>query len=87
LANIVGCTVYQPTQYAYHLRRACNSILISGRRSFQVEKHAVVMENTHKLNISSNIFCWHRNYGIVLKDMSWGTVCGNEFIDSGGVHY
>ena len=40
---------------------------------------------------SSNIFCWHRGHGIVLRDVSWGAINGNEFIDQGvrsrdGVH-
>jgi hypothetical protein len=89
--NILGCAVFQPGRYAYHLHHTSNSVLISGCRSFQVEEHAVVVENTHELNVSSNIFCWHRGHGIVLKDVSWGTVSGNEFIDQGvrsrdGVH-
>jgi len=89
--NIVGCAVFQPGRYAYHLRDTSNSVLISGCRSFQVEEHAVVVENTHELNVSSNIFCWHRGHGIVLRDVSWGAINGNEFIDQGvrsrdGVH-
>jgi hypothetical protein len=81
--NIVGCAVFQPGEYAYHLYNTSNSVLISGCRSFQVEKHAVVVENTHELNVSSNIFWWHRGHGIVLRDVSWGAVNGNEFIDQG----
>jgi hypothetical protein len=81
--NIVGCAVFQPGRYAYHLHHTSNSVLISGCRSFQVEEHAVVVENTHELNVSSNIFCWHRGHGIVLRDVSWGAINGNEFIDQG----
>ena len=81
--NIVGCVVFQPANYAYYLHHTSNSVLISGCRSFQVEKDAVRVESTHELNISSNIFCWHRGNGIVLKDVSWGAINGNEVIDSG----
>jgi hypothetical protein len=81
--NILGCVVFQPAQYAYYLHHTSNSILISGCRSFQVESHAVVVESTHELNITGNIFCWHRGHGLVLSDVSWGTVTGNEFIDQG----
>jgi hypothetical protein len=84
--NIVGCAVYQPNKYAYHVRNTSNSVLISGCRSFQVEQDAVVVEASHEINISSNTFCWHEGHGIVLKDVIWGTVCGNNVIDSGSVN-
>lgn len=81
--NIVGCAVFQPKGYGYYLRDTSNSVVISGCRSFQVEKDAVRVESAHELNISSNIFCWHRGNGLVLRDVSWGAINGNEVIDSG----
>lgn len=81
--NIVGCAVFQPLKYAYYLHHTSNSVLISGCRSFQVEEHAIVAESSHELNVSSNIFCWHRGNGIVMRDVSWGAITGNEFIDQG----
>jgi len=81
--NVIGCQVHQPGGFGYHCRDSSNSVLISGCRSFQVEKDAVRVESSHEINISSNVFCWHRGNGIVLKDVSWGAVNGNEVIDSG----
>ena len=83
VVNIVGCAVYEPGRHAYHLHDESNSVLISGCRSFQAGGHAVLVEHSHELNVSSNIFCWHRGHGIVLRDVSWGAVNGNEFIDQG----
>lgn len=81
--NIVGCQVFQPGGMGYHVHGASNSVLISGCRSFQVEQDAVLVESSHEINISSNIFCWQRGHGIVLTDVSWGAINGNEVIDSG----
>ena len=83
VVNVVGCSVFQPSGHAYFVRKSSNSVLISGSRSFQVEGDAVVVENSHEINLSSNIFCWHRGHGIVLRGANWGTVSGNNVIDSG----
>ena len=81
--NITGCAVFQPGEFAYYLHDMSNNVLISGCHSFQVEKHAVVVESTHEVNISSNCFSWHRGHGIVLKNVSWGAINGNEINDQG----
>lgn len=81
--NILGCAVFQPENHAYHLFNTSNSVLISGCRSFQVGKDAVLVESSNEINISSNVFCWHRGHGIVLKDVNWGTISANEVIDTG----
>lgn len=83
LVNIVGVLVYQASKHSFHLHSKSNSVLISGCRSFQCGGDAVVVENSHELNISSNIICWQRGHGIVLRRVSWGTVSANEVIDSG----
>jgi hypothetical protein len=81
--NIIGCLVFQAKGYGYYLRASSNSVLISGCRTFQIEKHAIVVESTHEANISSNIFCWHRGHGIVFAESAWATVTGNNIIDTG----
>jgi len=81
--NISGCVVYKPLSHAYFLHETCNSILLTGCRSFQVEGHAVYIRDSHEINVSSNVFCWQRDHGIVLEDVNWGVVTGNEVIDSG----
>jgi hypothetical protein len=60
-----------------------NSVLISGCRSFQIGDAAVKAESSHELNVSSNIFCWSEKEGIIIDDVAWATVTGNEFIDNG----
>ncbi len=81
--NFNNCTVYKPRSHAYFFHETCNSILLTGCRSFQVEGHAVYIRKSHEINISSNVFCWQRDHGIVLEDVNWGVITGNEIIDSG----
>jgi hypothetical protein len=81
--NIVGCAVFQAKGYGFYLHTTSNSVLISGCRTFQIEKDAVYVDNTAELNVSSNIFCWHRGHGIVMNNVQWATVTANNFIDSG----
>ena len=81
--NIVGCAVYQTGDTGYHISDVSNSVVISGCRTFQITGSAVVVEDSHEFNLSSNIFCWHTEHGVVVKDSCWGAICGNEVIDSG----
>lgn len=81
--NIVGCAIFQPTNHGFHIHSTSNSVLVSGSRTFQCEQNAVFVDSSHELNLSSNIFCWHRRHGIELKDVSWGAINANEVIDQG----
>jgi hypothetical protein len=81
--NIIGCCAYQTRDIAFHIHTTSNSVLISGCRSFQIGSHAVVVENTHEFNLSSNIFCWHTGHGVLIRDAYWGTIAANEVIDTG----
>jgi hypothetical protein len=84
--NIIGCSVYQSRKHSYYIRDLSNSVLISGCRSFQSAQNAVLIEHSHEVNISSNVFCWHRGNGIELRNVTWGAVNGNEVIDTGVRH-
>jgi hypothetical protein len=81
--NIVACAAYQTHDTAFAIRDVSYSVLISASRTFQIGGNAVVVQNTGEVNLSSNVFCWHTGDGVVLRDVGWGTVCGNEIIDSG----
>ncbi len=81
--NIVACNIYQTNDYGIHLYNASNSVLVSGCRTFQISSHAVVVEDTHELNVTGNIFCWALGDGIVVRNAAWGTICGNNVIDNG----
>jgi hypothetical protein len=81
--NILGCQVYQPARYGFLIAKMSNSVLVSGCRTFQVELDAVCVDTSHEINISSNIFCWHRGHSLVFRDVCWGTASGNNFIDAG----
>ncbi|MFW5879586.1 MAG: right-handed parallel beta-helix repeat-containing protein [bacterium] len=83
VANIIGCSIYQTKDIGIHLHSTSNSVLVSGCRTFQISNHAVLIEDTHELNVSGNIFCWHTGHGIIVRNASWGTISGNEFIDNG----
>ena len=86
VANILGCAVFQPRGHGYYIHDRSNSVIVSGCRSFQCEKNAVLVESSHEINISSNIFCWQRGHGIELSSVTWGAINGNEVIDSGVRH-
>ena len=81
--NIVACMIYQTGEPAFHLHSVSNSVLISGCRTFQITGPAVLVEDSDEFNCSSNVFCWHTEQGILLKNVRWGTITGNEIIDSG----
>ncbi len=86
VANIVGCEVFQSGGPAFHIHTQSNSVLVSGCRSFQIQDDAVRVEESHEVNISSNIFCWHVGHGIVLRGAIWGTITGNNVIDTGSIN-
>ena len=71
---------------AFHLLKHSNSVLITGCRTYQIQNDAVVVENSHEINISSNIFCWTEGNGIVLDQVKWGTISANNVIDSGSIN-
>jgi hypothetical protein len=87
VVNLTSCQAFQTRRSAYHLHTTSNSVLISGCRSFQCETDAVLVESSHEICITGNIFCWQRGHGVVLRDVAWGSVCGNNVIDSGGCQY
>lgn len=82
--NIAGCNVYHAKGNGYYFRQGTNSILLTGSRCFKAEGNGILVENSHELNVTGNIVCWNRGHGIELNHVIWGTVTGNEFIDSGG---
>ncbi len=82
--NISGCNVYHAKGNGYYFRQGANSILLTGSRCFKAEGNAILVENSHELNVTGNIVCWNRGHGIELNHVIWGTVTGNEVIDSGG---
>ena len=83
VVNIIGCSFVHSFPCAINIRNFSCSNLISGCRTFQIKGDAVVVEDSHEINISSNIFCWHEGHGIVLRNVLWGTVSVNNVIDSG----
>lgn len=86
VVNLIGCEIYQTRSYGFHIQNGSNSILLSGSRTYQISSDAVVVENSHEINISSNIFCWHTGHGLVLSGVYWGTITGNNIIDSGSIN-
>jgi parallel beta-helix repeat protein len=81
--NIVACNIFQTNDIGIHIREMSNSILVNGCRTFQISSDAVVVERSHELNVTGNIFCWSTGSGIVVNDAAWGTISGNNVIDNG----
>lgn len=85
--NITSCQTFQTTGPGFHLQKCC-STLISGCRTFQTgtdasPSPAVLTEDTHETNLSSNIFCYQSGSAIVLDGGQWAAVNANNLIDSG----
>ena len=83
LVNIIGCSIYQSTGAGIFIHGISNSALLSGNRTFQIIGKALLIENSSEINVTGNIFCWQTEEGIVVKNAEWGTITGNEIIDSG----
>ncbi len=83
VVNVTGSSVYQTRGHAFHLHHMSNSVLISGCRTFQIGGDAYVSEESNEINVSGNIFCWHEGVAIRLQRVCWGTISGNNFIDTG----
>lgn len=86
VVNITDCQVYQTKGHGFHIHSKSNSVIISGCRTFQVTGNAVNVDESHEINISSNIFCWQTEEGIVLNKVMWGTVAANNIIDNGSIN-
>jgi hypothetical protein len=83
VANFVACQAFQVNRCGFRIEGVSNSVLLSGCRTFKIVGDAVSVEASHEFNATGNIFCWHRGRGIVLRDVSWACISGNEIIDSG----
>lgn len=81
--NLVGCMVHQTRSHGFLLWNHSNSVVLSGCRTFQIEGDAVHVDESHEFNATGNIFCWTRGDNIVLRRVSWATICGNNIIDAG----
>jgi hypothetical protein len=81
--NISDCIVHQTKEPAFHLHSRTTSVLITGCRTFQITGPAVLVERCNEFNCSANIFCWQTEQGILVKGSNWGTITGNEIMDSG----
>lgn len=82
--NFVGCQVHQSGGHGFFLHRQANSTCITGCRVYQGYGNGIMVEDSHELNVSSNIVCWNRGHGIELRRVFWGTISANNFIDNGG---
>lgn len=82
--NLVGCQVYQPGGHGFYFHSESNSTCLTGSRVYQGSQNGILVENSHELNVSSNIICWNQGHGIELRYVVWGTVSANNFIDNGG---
>lgn len=83
VANVTGCSVYQTRGTAFHLYNMSNSVLISGCRTFQIGGDVYVSEESNEIAVTGNIFCWHEGVGVRLRKVCWGTITGNNIIDTG----
>jgi parallel beta-helix repeat protein len=81
--SLVGCLVHQAEGAAYHIHSRSNAVAISGSRSYQTSGDAVVVERSDECSLSGNVFCWQTGHGLVVRDSHWGTLSGNQIVDSG----
>ena len=81
--DIVGCVYYLPKGHGFYFRNSTSN-LISGCRGFMGFKNGIMLENTHEMNISSNIIGWNWGHNLEMFHSTWAIVSANEFIDAGG---
>ncbi|HEU5099101.1 MAG TPA: right-handed parallel beta-helix repeat-containing protein [Roseiflexaceae bacterium] len=81
--SMVACIVHQADGAAYHIHSRSNAVAISGSRSYQTSGDAVVVERSDECSLSGNVFGWQTGHGVVVRDSSWGTIGGNQIVDSG----
>ena len=81
--TISGVQVHQCTGPAFHIYGVANATSLVGCRTYQVDGDAVVWEDSHEVSIVGNVFSWHTQAGIVLRRCKWGTITGNNVIDTG----
>jgi hypothetical protein len=86
VVNILGCAIFQTRSHGFYLHNISHSILISGCRTFQLGGDAVHLNQAWETNLNGNIFCWHEGHGIVLDNVTWGTISGNNIIDNGSMN-
>jgi hypothetical protein len=55
-------------------------------RTYQITGDAVVVEDSHEISIVGNTFSWHTEAGMTLRRVRWGTVTGNNIIDTGSIN-
>ncbi|MEM1060526.1 MAG: right-handed parallel beta-helix repeat-containing protein [Verrucomicrobiota bacterium] len=82
--NFVGCQVFQAAGHGFWFHSTSNSLCVSGSRVFECLGNGALVQDTHEVNLSSNIFCWNKGHGVELNHAVWGTVAANNIIDSGG---
>jgi hypothetical protein len=83
VVNLTANTVYQTHGHGYYIHERSNSVLVSGCRTFQITGSAVVVDDSHEVNVTGNIFCWHTEHGIIVNGCKWGLISGNNVIDTG----
>lgn len=81
--TITGCVIHQSHGPAYHVHTRSNGVALIGSRSYQISSDAVVVERSDEITLSGNTLCWHSGSGIVVRDSTWGTITGNQIVDTG----
>jgi hypothetical protein len=82
--NFTACSVYQSLGHGFYISAHSNSVCISGSRVFESARNGIMVEDSHEINISSNILCWNQQNGCELAYVVWGTISANNLIDNGG---
>lgn len=83
VANFCDCIAYQTGGSAYLIRDRSSSVAVTGCRSFQTGDDAVRVVDSNETCLTGNVFCWQTGHGVVISNARWGTVTGNQVIDSG----
>lgn len=80
--SVTGCTVYQSRGPAYHIHTRSNGASLTASRSYQIGGDAVLIERSDEVSVSGMILCYHGGAGICARDASWGTLAGNQIVDT-----
>lgn len=84
--NISDCQIYQTNQYGFYIHSESNAVQLTGCRTYQITGKSILVEDSHEINLCGNVFSWSTEEGIILSNVKWGVVVGNNLIDNGSVN-
>ncbi len=82
--NIVNSFVFLAKGHGIYMHNRSTANLISNCQILCGFQNGITIEDTHEMNISSNIMAWNHGHNLELNHSVWAIVSANELTDCGG---